>query len=293
MLTVWLMTFVVFLLSRLTGNPLDLILSPYASPEQYELAARQLGLDGSLAEQYARFLVSALQGDFGASLYFKKSAMDVVLERLPATLILATCAMTVAIIIAVPVGVMSAASRDSYFDAFWKTFAMLGQAMPNFLLGILLIQLFSVTWRIFPAGGFEGVSSLVLPALTLGWFVAAGMMRLARSSTIDTLQSEYIVLARAKGLPERKVVWKHAFGNALVPVLTFSGMIFAQLLVGSIVVETVFSWPGVGWLAYQAVIQKDFPLLQSVVLLFTLIYVLMNFFVDLLCVWLDPRVSLQ
>jgi peptide/nickel transport system permease protein len=292
-ITLLLMSALVFGMARLTGNPLDFLLSPYATQEDYDRMARELGLDQPWPVQYGRFVLQALTGNMGDSLVFKRPVSSVIAERLPATLDLGLTAMGIATLIAIPMGVLSAVRRNTLADTSATLLAVLGQSAPNFLLGILLIEIFSVQLGLFPSGGSGGFAHILLPAVTLGWFVAAGITRLTRSSMLDVLEAEYIKLARSKGLPEYIVIWKHAFLNAVVPVLTFAGVIFAQLLVGSVVVETVFAWPGVGRLAYQAVVQKDFPLLQAIVLLFTLIYIVMNIFVDIAFAWIDPRARVQ
>lgn len=290
--TLVLMSVLVFALARLTGNPLDLMLSPYATDEQYAAMAKEMGLDQPLAVQYWTFFKAAVQGDIGESLYYKRPAGDVIIERFGATLQLGLVALLISLIIAIPIGVMSAVKRDTAGDTLGKTLAVLGQAVPNFWLGIVLIEFVSVRWGLLPSGGRGSIAHLILPAFTLGWFVTAGIMRITRSSMLDVLDTDYIKLARVKAVPEPLVIWKHAFRNALIPVVTFTGIIFAQLLVGSIIVETVFAWPGLGRLAYQAVVQRDFPLLQAIVIAFTVIYVALNLIVDIIYGWLDPRIRL-
>ena len=290
--TLFLMSMLVFGLARLTGDPLDLLLSPYATEEEYAAMAKELGLDRPLPVQYWTFLLSALQGDMGESLYYKRSAAKVVAQRFGATAQLGVAALLISLLIAIPIGVMSAVKRDTALDTAGKAVAVLGQAVPNFWLGIILIEIVSVRLELLPTAGRGGIAHLILPAFTLGWFVTAGIMRVTRSGMLDVLDTEFIKLTRAKGLPQFLVVWKHALKNALIPVVTFIGIIFAQLLVGSIIVETVFAWPGIGRLAYQAVIQRDFPLLQTIVIAFTLIYVFLNLIVDVIYAWIDPRIRL-
>ena len=292
-ITLFLMSILVFGLARLTGNPLDLMLSNYATEEQYAAMAKELGLDRPLIVQYWTFLTGALQGDMGESIYYKRPAGGVVLERFGATAELGIAALAISLLIAIPIGVLSAVKRDTLLDTFGKGVAVLGQSVPNFWLGILLIEFASVRLELFPTSGRGDLIHLVLPAFTLGWFVTAGIMRITRSGMLDVIDSEYIKLARAKGVPQYLVVWKHALRNALIPVVTFTGIIFAQLLVGSIIVETVFAWPGIGRLAYQAVLQRDFPLLQTIVIAFTIIYVLLNLLVDVVYGWIDPRIRLS
>lgn len=291
--TLLLMTVLVFGLARLTGNPLDLMLSLYATEEDYAAMSHQLGLDRPLPVQYWKFLSGAVHGDMGESLYYKRPALGVVLERFPATLQLAFASLVVSIIISIPIGVMSAVRRDTAVDRAGKAVAVLGQSLPNFWLGILLIELVGVRLELLPTGGRGGLTHLILPAITMGWYVTAGIMRLTRSSMLDVLDTEYVKMARVKGVPEWLVIWKHSLKNALIPVITFTGIIFAQLLVGSIVVEMVFAWPGVGRLAYQAVIQRDFPLLQAIVIAFTAIYIFMNLIVDIAYAYVDPRIRLR
>ncbi len=291
-ITLLLMSVLVFGLARLTGNPLDLMLSNYATEEQYAAMAKELGLDRPLVVQYWTFLKGALQGDMGESIYYKRPAGQVVLDRFGATAELGVAALLISLLIAIPIGVMSAVKRDTILDTFGKGVAVLGQSVPNFWLGILLIEFVGVRLELFPTSGRGDLMHLILPAFTLGWFVTAGIMRITRSGMLDVIDSEYIKLARAKGVPQRAVVWKHALKNAMIPVVTFTGIIFAQLLVGSIIVETVFAWPGIGRLAYQAVLQRDFPLLQTIVIAFTVIYVVLNLMVDVVYGWIDPRIRL-
>lgn len=289
-LTVFMMSIVVFLLARLTGNPLDYFLPPYASETQFEAAAIRMGLDQPLWTQYWHFLVRALQGDFGQSLYYDEPSFTVVMRRFPATFQLAGSALAIAIFVAIPLGVVAGSRPQSAVDRASGGLALVGQAVPNFWLGILLIEYLAVATGWFPIGGKGGLLSLVLPAVTMSAYLLAGLLRLSRSATREALTREYITLARAKGASERRIIWKHAFRSALVPVVTFAGIVFAQLLVGSIVVETVFAWPGVGQLAFQAASQRDFPLLQTVVICFTAVFVLMSLVIDMLYVVLDPRV---
>jgi peptide/nickel transport system permease protein len=284
------MSILTFGLVRLTGNPLDLMMSMYATPEDYEAMSKHLGLDQPLVIQYWSFIKHAAHGDFGKSLFYKRPSMEVVFDRLPATLQLASASMLMAIIIAVPIGVISAVKRDTAMDGVSKLGAVLGQSIPNFWLGIVLIELISVKLGILPVAGRGGLTHLILPALTMGWYIAAGIMRLTRSSMLDVLNSEYVKFTRIKGLPERAVIWKHALKNAFIPVLTFISLMLAQLLMGSIVVETVFAWPGVGRLAYQSVLSRDFPLVQAIVVVYTTIYVVTNLLVDVAYAYLDPRI---
>jgi len=215
-----------------------------------------------------------------------------VMERLPLTLELGTTAFLVSLVIAVPIGVISAVRRDTSVDVLGKVIALLGQSFPTFWLGLMLILLFAVTLEWLPASGAGGPAHLVLPSITLGWFTVAGIMRLVRSAMLDTLGQEYVVTARAKGLRESGVVWKHALRNALIPPLTYAGLIFVGLLAGAVVTETVYAWPGVGQLVIESVAFRDFPVIQVILLLFGVMYVGMNLVIDLLYIWIDPRIGL-
>lgn len=290
-LTLLAMTLIVFALVRLHGDPLDVLLSgTFATAEQRAQLAEQLGLDQPIPTQYVRFLGSALQGDFGVSVVQRRPVRDLVVERLPATFELAAIAIVVGILIGGPLGVASAIYRNTAFDWLAKVAAMLGQSLPVFVSGTALIWLFSVTLRWLPTSGREGPQSYVLPSLAIGWFIAAGIMRLVRSSMLAVLSADYILFARSKGVPERSVIWRHALRNAMLPTLTFLGLVFASLLTGSVVVENVFAWPGVGRLAIGAVQSQDFPIVQMVVLVFTLAYVVVNLIIDVLAAYLNPLI---
>jgi peptide/nickel transport system permease protein len=290
--TLWLLTLVAFVMTRLTGNPLDVLLDARATEDDRAAAAQTLGLDHPLVTQYAIYLRDLARGDFGDSFKTRRPAISMVMERLPWTLELGTASFLVSILIAVPLGVVSAVKRDSLIDAAGKVVALLGQSLPTFWLGLMLILLFAVTLDWLPAGGTGSLAHLVLPSVTLGWFTVAGVMRLVRSAMLDTLGEEYVVTARAKGLAEPGVVWKHALRNAVIPPLTYAGVVFVALLAGAVVTETVFAWPGVGQLVIESVTFRDFPVIQIVFLLFGVMYIGMNLVVDLLYAWADPRIRL-
>ena len=290
--TLWLLTLVAFVMTRLTGNPLDVLLDARATEEDRAAVAQVLGLDRPLAVQYAIYLRDAARGDFGDSFKTRRSALSTVMERLPWTLELGTASFLVSLLIAVPIGVITAVKRETTIDMAGKVLALLGQALPTFWLGLMLILLFAVTLGWLPAGGTGGLAHLVLPSITLGWFTVAGIMRLVRSAMLDTLAEEFVVTARAKGLPELGVVWKHALRNAMIPPLTYAGVVFVALLGGAVVTETVFAWPGVGQLVIESITFRDFPVIQIIFLLFGAIYIGMNLVVDLLYAWADPRIRL-
>jgi peptide/nickel transport system permease protein len=293
MLTLLAISIIVFLLSRWSGNPLDVMLPDEATDEDYARAAKHWGLDKPLPVQYLSFLSNALQGDFGRSIRLREPALKLVLARLPATLQLAGAAMVVSLVIAIPIGVISAVHRDTLVDAGGKVIALVGQSMPSFWLGIVLIWVFAVMLGWLPSSGRGGVQHYILPAIALGWYQVAALMRLIRSSMLDVLDSEYVKLARVKGVSPPVVVWKHCLRNAAIPPLTYFGVIAAVLLTGSVVTETVFSWPGIGLLAIDAVRYRDFPLVQTIVLLFAVTFILVNLIVDVLYAYIDPRIRYQ
>ena len=290
LVTLWMVASIVFLLARLTGDPIALIAGENTSAE-YEAELRvRYGLDGSLWRQYLVYMGQLAQGDFGQSIVSGEPAMRQVLERWPATLEVGVAGLFVTLILALPIGVYAAAHRGSTLDYLARAFAVLGQAVPGFWVGLLFILVFAVHLRWLPAGGRGTIWHVILPALTTGWFAVAGIMRLTRSSMLEVLNSEYVKLARAKGLPYSKVIWKHAFRNAAIPVLTFTALVVLTLvLTGSIVSETVFSYPGVGLLLIDAVRKRDFPQVQAAVLFLSFLYIIVNLGVDMLYGWLDPR----
>jgi len=249
-----------------------------------------LGLDKPYYQQYGLFLKGAIRGDFGESVREGRPVVDVVLERAPATLLLGSVAFAISLIVGIPLGILSAVRRGTFMDVFGKTVALIGQSAPPFWLGIMLMFFFAVELGVLPPYGKQDWNSIVLPAVTLGWYYAAANLRLVRSAMLDVLDSEYIKLARAKGVGSRTIILKHAFRNALIPPLTFAGVTLGALVTGSLVVETVFAWPGLGRLAIEALFAFDYPLLQGVVITFTLLYVTAAFVVDVLYAYVDPRI---
>lgn len=292
-LTLWVLSIVVFLSVHVSGDPALFLLPPDASTKaDYEQKKKNLGLDKPLTVQYLAFLKNAVRGQFGNSLYDRRPARDALLERLPATLQLAAAGMALAIVVGVPLGVLSAVKRGSIFDKMATFFAVIGMAAPHFWVAIMLILLFGAVLKWLPTFGRGGPEHFVLPAFVVAWTVMAGMMRLGRSSMLEILDSEYIKFARIKGLKERLVLWKHALRNALIPLLTFGGISLAGLLNGAIVVEVVFAWPGVGRLMLEAVVQRNFPIVQATVLASAFFYILMSLIVDILYAYADPRIRL-
>ena len=283
-------TTIVFAVGRLTGNPVDLILPEEASEQERQEMIETLGLDGPIHKQFYVFVVNALQGDLGLSIRYRQPASDVFFSRLPNTLMLLPAAMILAIVMAIPLGIISALRRGGITDRVSGTIAVLGIATPNFWLGILLIYVFSVQLGWLPSSRMGDWTHYVLPTVTLGTFLVAGFMRLIRSSMLEILDSEFVKLARIKGLSEMTVVWKHCLRNALIPVLTLWGVFMGGLVTGAIVTETVFAWPGIGRLTYEAVLFRDYPLLQAVIIMDAVLILFINLVVDILYAYVDPRI---
>ena len=290
--TLLLFSVVVFGLARATGDPLTLVLPMVATEEDVANARRYLGLDRPFYVQYLTFVGRATTGDFGTSIRSRRPVVDLLRERLPNSLALAAFSMAVSLLVAFPLGVLAAVRRGTALDSGAKVLATLGQSLPTFWVGIVLIEVVAGRLQWLPAGGSGSLAHYILPGFTLGWFVVAGLMRLLRSAMLEVLDAEYVTTARAKGAPEVSVVWRHALRNALIPVVTFAGVYFAILVTSAIVVETVFAWPGMGRLAYEAITGRDFPVIQAVVLVTAAIVVTVNFAVDLLYAVIDPRIGL-
>jgi ABC-type dipeptide/oligopeptide/nickel transport system permease component len=284
---------ITFFLLHLTGDPVVMLLPYDAGKEEMERFRVAMGFDQPLYVQYWRFLKGAVQGDFGRSLYMEQSAFLLVWERMPATLLLTVAGMCIAIGVAVPLGILSAVKRYSFIDNLCTIFAISGQAMPIFWLGIMLIIAFSVQLRWLPASGYGTWQHLVLPAITLGMFQAPITMRLVRSGMLEVLNQDYVRTARAKGLPENAVLLKHAFKNVCIPVITIVGLQFGQLLGGAIVTETVFAWPGVATKTVDAIRNQDFPVVQAGVFLLAIFIVSVNLLVDVIVGFIDPRIRVN
>jgi len=281
---------VVFVLARTTGDPLHLILPMSATEEDYAYARRYLGLDRPYVEQYLSFVGKAITGDFGTSIRARRPVSELIRERLPNSLRLATFAMGVTILVAFPLGVLAAVNKGTAIDRAAQVVAVLGQSLPTFWVAFVLVEFVAGRLQWLPAGGVDGFASYVLPGLTLGWFVVAGLMRLLRSGMLEVLDSEYVKLARVKGVIEPRVVWVHALKNALIPVVTFAAIYFSILVTTAIVVETVFAWPGLGRLAYEGISSRDFPVIQAVVLTTAALVAVVNLSVDCLYALIDPRI---
>jgi ABC-type dipeptide/oligopeptide/nickel transport system permease component len=283
---------VVFIILHLTGDPTLLMLPLDASAEDIARFRRAMGFDDPLPVQYWRFLRGVLQGDFGNSIRHDEPALGLVFERMPATLELTVVALGVALVLAIPAGIVSALSRNTTLDYVTTVMALVGQAMPTFWLGIMLILVFSVGFQVLPSSGRGGFANMILPALTLGLFTTARTMRLTRSALLEVLGQDYVRTARAKGVAERGVVWKHALRNAAIPVITIVGLELGTLLGGAVITETIFAWPGVGRLSVQAIYNRDYPLVQASVFVLASIFVFVNLAVDLVYTYLDPRIRL-
>jgi peptide/nickel transport system permease protein len=292
-LVVFLALTAVFFMARLGGDPVLLFLPTDIQAKDVEEFRRRLGFNDPLAVQYARFVGGALRGDFGESLRYRRDAMGLVLERLPATLLLAATAVGLTLVVAVPVGVLSAVRRNTLVDHLGTVVTVLGQAVPGFWLGLMLIYVFSVQLRWLPTGGTGTLAHLVMPSVVLAAFFSARIARLTRSALLDALGEGYVLTARAKGLGEALVIGKHTLRNSAIPIVTLAGLEIGQLLGGAVIAETIFAWPGLGRLAVQALLNRDFPVVLAAVFVTSVTYTLINLLVDMLYGWLDPRVALK
>jgi ABC-type dipeptide/oligopeptide/nickel transport system permease component len=285
-------SFSTFIVAHLTGDPVELMARENATAEDKQQLREFLGLDRPLAEQYLSFVAKALQGDLGYSFVQRTKVIDLIADRLPATLQLAAAGFLLALLIAVPLGIIIALKRNTVWDVLVTALAMVGQAAPGFWIGLMLVVLFAVELKILPVSGYGGAVYFVLPAITLALQSAARLTRLVRASMLEVLSADYIRTARSKGLRERTVLFIHAFRSAMIPVVTMAGLELAELVSGAFITETIFAWPGVGRLAVTAVYQRDFPVIQGVVLMAAVFFVVINFLVDVLYVVIDPRVKL-
>ncbi|MCP1182398.1 ABC transporter permease [Paenibacillus sp. 1781tsa1] len=287
----FIITMIVFILVHVTGDPVAMMLPDTATAEDRQVLRAALGLDRPLYVQYSIFVSNLLRGDFGDSFRYGQAALPIVLERLPASFELATASMVVACCISIPLGIWSAVKRNSFMDLLISGISVLGKAMPNFWVGIMLILLVSVKLEWTPVSGRGGFSHLILPALTLGTGIAAEMTRMIRSSFLEIIGQDYIRTARSKGLREMVVLGKHALRNALIPVVTISGLQLTNLVSGSLVTETVFSWPGMGLLIVQAINTHDMAIIQAAVFIIAFIVILINLLTDIVYKLLDPRIK--
>jgi peptide/nickel transport system permease protein len=283
----------VFGMVRLGGDPVLLFLPMDIQAKDVNEIRQRLGFNDPLVVQYGRFMSGALRGNFGESLRYRRDAFGLVLERLPATLLLAGAAMALTLVAAVPLGVVTAVRRDTVVDHVGTLATVLGQATPGFWLGLMMIYLFAVQLRWLPTGGYGTLAQLIMPAVVLAAFYSARVARLTRSAMLEVLGEEYIKTARAKGLAEGRVIAKHTLRNAAIPIVTLAGLEAGQLLGGAVITETIFAWPGLGRLTVQALLNRDFPVVMAAVSFTSVVYTLMNLGVDLAYGWLDPRVRVQ
>ena len=290
LIALWCVVTVVFVVMRLSGDPVPLLLPPDASIAEMERLRHDMGLDRPIYVQYGVFINQAVQGDFGRSIHFRTSAMQVVWERVPATLELAFVSFVCAIVVAIPAGVVSAIRRGSVYDNIVMGVALVGQAAPTFYIGIMLILVCSLRLNLFPTSGRGGWQNLVLPGVTLGAFAMASIARITRSAVLEIMRADYIRTARAKGLPEFWTLAKHIMRNAAIPIVTIVGLQLGNLLGGAVVTETIFSWPGIGRLAIQSIYNRDYPIVQSCVFITAAMFVILNLLVDVAYGILDPRI---
>lgn len=288
--TVLLVTMIIFVIIRLIGDPTHLMLPPEATEADRELLRQQMGLSDPVVVQYWRYLRQLLHGDMGMSYRFSLPALDVVLARIGPTLLLTCTSLAIGILVGVPLGVASAVRPDSWIDFLAKAIALFGQAAPPFFFGLIFVLVFSVQLGWLPTSGYGGPQYLIMPSIALGWYSAAGLMRLTRSNMMEVLTSEYVKMARIKGVPERTVVYKHALKNAALPVLTFASLQFGILMGGAVSIEFVFAWPGMGKLILDSIANLDYAVVQAAVTLSALMFTAINLAVDLLYAYIDPRI---
>ena len=292
LLSLFLLSLTIFFFVRVTGDPATLLVEPGASPEDIAAIHHQFGLDRPLIVQYALFMQSVLTGDLGQSFYYRTPVLELYWSRLPYSVMLATAAMAFSLIIGIPSGILASVRVGRFWDSAGKVFALLGLSLPSFWVGLVMILIFSVYLGWLPSSGAGTPLHLIMPAFALGWYFAASHMRLTRSSMLEVLGSEYVKLARLKGLPQSLVIAKHAFKNALIPVMTLAGINFVIMISVAVVVETVFAWPGVGRLLYEGITFRDFPVVQGTVLMLGAMTVIVNLIVGLLYAVIDPRIRL-
>jgi peptide/nickel transport system permease protein len=292
-LSLILLSLTIFLLVRLTGDPSVLLVEPGASKDDLAAVRLQLGLDRPIWVQYGQFMWGLVRGDFGHSFYYRTPVLELYLSRLPHSLVLAVAAMAFSLLVGIPSGIIAAVRVNQWWDSAGKIFSLLGLSLPSFWVGLVMILFFSVYLGWLPSSGSGTALHIVMPAFALGWYFAAAHMRMTRSSMLEVLGSEYVKLARLKGLPEALVIAKHAFKNALIPVLTLAGINLVVMINVAVVVETVFAWPGVGRLLFEGISFRDFPVVQATVLINGAMVVIVSFLVDVLYAVIDPRIRYE
>lgn len=286
-------TLILFVVTRLTGDPVAVLLPREATAEMREQITREVGLDKPYVVQYVNYLGRLVQGDLGDSMRTQRPVTDMLVSRLPATLELGAAALVITLVIGIPLGMYAGYKRGTWIDKAASSLAVMGQAAPAFWVALLLIILLSVRLQLLPSGGRDGLQNLIMPAFVMAWAGIAGVTRLMRSSVLETLETDYIRFVRIKGVSESKVLWKHAMRNAALPVLTFGGVIAAGMVTGSVVTEAVFVWPGMGRLLIDAIESRDFPVVQGVVLMLAAVYLMANVVIDVLYVYLNPRLRVS
>ena len=284
---------VIFFLTHISGDPVLLLVPPEATGEDIEKMRTFLGLNEPLYIQYGKFISRAVQGDLGQSIRWNRPTIELFLERFPNTLLLAVAAMGFAVCIGIPVGVISAIKVGKWFDSIGKVFALFGQAMPVFWVGIMFILIFAIRLKLLPTSGIGDWRNVIMPAITLGWFFTAALTRISRSAMLDVIDREYIKMERIMGISELRVIGKYALKNAFIPILTLGAVNFVILLNGAVVTEMVFNWPGVGRLIVDGIFTRDFPVVQTCVLIASSFYIFINLFVDILYAYIDPRIRYQ
>jgi peptide/nickel transport system permease protein len=293
LLSLLVLSLTIFFFVRVTGDPAALLVEPGASEDDIAAIHQKFGLDKPLWVQYGLFMLSLFRGDFGQSFYYQTPVFELYLDRLPNSLLLALVAMAFSLLVGIPSGILAAVRVGRFWDSAGKLFALLGLSLPSFFVGLVLILVFSVLLGWLPSSGSGTPLHVIMPAFALGWYFAAAHMRLTRSSMLEVLGSEYVKLARLKGLPQSWVIGKHAFKNALIPVMTLAGINLVLMINVAVVVETVFAWPGVGRLLYEGISFRDFPVVQGVVIMGGTMIVVVNLLVDVVYGVIDPRIRLE
>lgn len=290
--TLFILSLTIFTVIRMTGDPVTLLAEPGARPEDLARIRTEWGLDRSWPVQYLAFAENVITGRLGKSFNYEMPVSTLYFQRLPNSLELALAATLISFLIGIPAGIVSAVRVNTWWDSFGKVIALLGLSIPGFWLGLVMILVFSVWLEWLPTSGQGGWRNLVMPAVALGWYFAASLLRLTRSSMLEVMRSEYIKLARLKGLPGYAVIAIHAFKNALIPVLTLAGVNLVIMLNAAVIIEVIFAWPGIGRLLYEGIFQRDFPLVQGVVMEAGIMVVVVNLIIDILYAYIDPRIRL-
>jgi peptide/nickel transport system permease protein len=283
----------VFAMIRTSGSPLVWLVNPRSPAAAQERVKEMYGLDKPLVVQYQRYIVNMFKGDFGDSFVYKRPVLDLIMERAPASIELSGAALLLAIIVAIPIGVYSAVKRGKFIDIAGRIFAFLGMSAPTFWVGLMGIYLLGVKAKLLPVGGRGGIESLILPTVVLAWGLAAGIARLARSGMMDVLNSDYITMARAKGVSEQVIIWKHAFKNASIPVVTMITLLMIIVLSGTVVTETIFAWPGLGRFIMTSVLNRDYPVVQGVTIVISFTFIVVNLLGDIIYAYLNPKIRYQ